>query len=222
MKLAFIGPVGAGKTSQAQRISQMLTGYMRVSTGEMIRTHIEAGTELGRQAEGFYRRGEQVPDETILELVGTRLQPAGFWILDGFPRSLSQAQALDERLEGRRGGPLTRVIALEGPSDDELVRRIVSGRVHSQATRMVYHTENDPPPDPSEHMDPGPFVRRDDDGEGPIRKQLQIYHEEAGPLKEHYESRGLLSVVDADQPINRVTGAILEALNHPESPKQSA
>lgn len=222
MKLAIIGPVGAGKTSQAQRISQMLTGYMRVSTGEMIRSHIEAGTEIGREVEGFYRRGEHVPDETILQLIQARLQPAGFWILDGFPRSLSQARALDEHLEGRRGGPLTRVISLEGPSDTELTQRILSGRLQSQATRMVYHTEYDPPPDPSEHMDPGPFVRRDDDDESSIRNQLEIYHGESGEIKEHYESRGLLSIVDAEQPIHRVTEDILESLNHPESPKQSA
>lgn len=222
MKLAIIGPVGAGKTTQAQRISQMLISYMRVSTGEMVRSHIEADTELGRQVEGFYRRGEQVPDEIILQLIETRLQPAGFWILDGFPRSLSQARALDQRLEGRRGGPLTRVISLEGVSDDDLVRRIVSGRVHSQATRMVYHTENDPPPDPSEHMDPGPFVRRDDDDERSIRNQLEIYHRESGAMKEYYESRNLLSIIDADQPMNEVTRDILEALGHPESPKQKS
>lgn len=222
MKLAIIGPVGAGKTTQAQRISQMLTGYMRVSTGEMIRSHIEADTDLGREVEGFYRRGEPVPDETILSLVQSRLQPAGFWILDGFPRTLPQARALDEHLEGRRGGPLTRVIALEGLSENELVRRIVGGRVHSQATRMVYHEEIDPPPAPSEHMDPGPFVRREDDSEHAIRKGLELYHSEAGAIKEHYESRGLLSVIEADGPMDRVTEEILQALGHPESPKQSA
>lgn len=222
MKLSIIGPVGAGKTSQAQRISQMLVGYMRVSTGEMVRSHIEAGTELGRQVEGFYRRGEPVPDEAILQLIETRLQPAGFWILDGFPRNLVQARSLDERLEGRRGGPLTRVIALEGLPDDELVRRVVSGRVHSQATRMVYHLESDPPPDPSARMDPGPFVRRDDDDERSIRNQIEIYRKESEALKEYYEDRGLLSVVDADQPTQNVTENILDALGHPESPKQSA
>lgn len=222
MKLAIIGPVGAGKTSQAQRISQRLVSYMRVSTGEMIRSHIEADTELGRRVESFYRRGEPVPDEVILQLIETRLQPAGFWILDGFPRTAHQARSLDEHLEGRRGGPLTRVIALEGLSDDELVRRVVSGRVHSQATGMVYHTLNDPPPDPSEHMDPGPFVRRDDDDERSIRNQIEVYRRESGTLKEHYEGRDLLSVVNADQPIDKVTGDVLEALGHPESPKQSA
>lgn len=222
MKLSIMGPVGAGKTSQAQRISQMLTGYMRVSTGEMVRSHIEAGTELGQEVEGFYRRGEPVTDEIILRLLSSRLQPAGFWILDGFPRTLPQARALDEHLTGRRGGPLTRVIALEGPSDDELMRRIMSGRVHSQATRMSYHLENDPPPDPSEHLDPGPFVAREDDEEEILRKELVVYHEEAAAVKQHYDDRGLLSVVDASQPIHRVTDDILKALGRPESPQQKA
>lgn len=222
MKLAIIGPPGSGRTTQAQRLSQLLTGYMRVSVGEIVRSHIEAATEIGRRVEAPYRRGEPVSDEIVLGLIEARLQPAGFWILDGFPRSLSQARSLDERLEGRRGGPLTRVIALEGPSDDELLRRILSGRVHSQSTRMVYHTEHNPPPAPSEHMDSGPFVRREDDEERAIRRGLETYHRESDALKRHYESRGLLSVVDADRAIHEVTEGILEALGHPESPKQSA
>ena len=222
MKLAFIGPVGAGKTTQAQTISQLLVSYMRVSTGEMIRSHIQAGTEMGRRLEQMYNRGEYVSDEDVLELIKPRLQPAGFWILDGFPRTVSQARALDEHLEGRRGGPLTRVILLEGPSEDDLIRRITSGRRQSQATGMVYHTEHNPPPAPSENLDPGPFVRREDDDENAIRNQLVAYREESGALKEHYESRDLLSVVDADRPIDEVTQEILDLLGHPETPKKSA
>ena len=222
MKLAFIGPVGAGKTTQAQKISQLLVSYMRVSTGEMIRSHIQAGTEMGRRFEQIYSRGEYVPDEDILELIKPRLQPAGFWILDGFPRTTSQARALDEHLEGRRGGPLTRVIALEGPSENELIRRITTGRIQSQATGMVYHTEHNPPPAPSQNLDPGPFVRREDDGKSAILNQLAAYREESGALKEHYESRDLLSVVDADRTIDEVTRQILDLLGHPENPKKSA
>lgn len=222
MKLAIIGPVGAGKTTQAQIVSQMLVSYSRVSTGEMIRSHIQAGTETGREIERLYRRGDPVPDEIILRLVTTRLQPAGFWILDGFPRTMPQARALDGHLEGRRGGPLTRVISLQGLSDDELVSRITSGRVQSESTGNVYHTARNPPPDPARHMDPGPFVRRDDDAESSIRNQLSAYREQSGPLNEYYEGRSLLSTVDADRSINEVTLEILDLLGHPESPKQSA
>lgn len=222
MKLAIVGPVGVGKTTQAQIVSQMLVSYSRVSTGEMIRSHIQAGTETGREMERLYRRGDPVPDEIILRLVTSSLQPAGFWILDGFPRTVPQARALDNHLEGRRGGPLTRVISLEGPSDDELMRRIAGGRVQSQATGMVYHNEHNPPPDPSRHMDPGPFVRREDDDEGSIRNQLSIYREESELLKEYYEGRNLLSTVDADRSINDVTSEILDLLGRPESPQQTA
>ncbi|MDN5696932.1 MAG: nucleoside monophosphate kinase [Rubrobacter sp.] len=222
MKLAIIGPSGSGKTTQSQTISQLLVSYMRVSTGEMIRSHIRAGTEMGRRVEQRYNQGEYVPDEEVLELIKPRLQPAGFWILDGFPRTVSQARALDEHLEGRRGGPITRVISLEGPSEDELVRRITSGRRHSEATGMVYHAEHNPPPAASRNLDPGPFIRREDDGERAIRNQISAYRKEADALKEHYESRGLLSVVNADLPIQEVTGEILDLLDHPENPKQSA
>lgn len=222
MKLAIIGPAGAGKTTHSQAVSQLLVSYMRVSTGEMVRSHIRAGTEMGRRVERMYNRGEYVPDEDIMELIKSRLQPAGFWILDGFPRTVSQAHALDEHLEGRRGGSLTRVISLEGPSEEDLVRRITTGRRQSEATGMVYHTEHNPPPAPSENLDPGPFVRREDDEERAIRNQLAAYREEADALKAHYESRGLLSVVDADRSIDEVTRGILSLLDHPETPKQSA
>ena len=218
MKLALLGPVGSGKGTQAQRLSQLLVNYTRISTGDIVRNQIEAGTGLGEELRGYYDKGEQIPDDVILRLTIPRLQPAGFWILDGFPRTVAQARALDEELEGR-GGSMNRVIVLEGPDEEELISRITSGRVESPATGMVYHLEYNPPPDPAAEKDPGPFEPREDDTKEALRQQIQAYNEEAGELKEHYERQGLLSTIDAGQPIEKVTEDILEALGHPEDPE---
>jgi len=140
-------------------------------------------------------------------------------MLGNFPATASQAQALDEDLEGRRAGGLSRVICLEGPSDEEIVARILGGRRTSRATGEVYHLVNDPPPLPAERMDPGPFLERDDDTEEATRAHLEAYREEADALKGHYEAKGLLTIVDARRPMADVTGTILEALGHPERPE---
>jgi adenylate kinase len=214
MKVSLLGPVGSGKGTQAQLISGMLN-YTRVSTGDLVRDQIDADTELGRELKSYSDRGEPVPDDTIMDLLGPHLQPAGGWILDDCPRTIQQARMLDEELK-ERGGSLDHVIVLEGPSDEELIERITSGRRHSLATGRVYHLEYDPPPDPQTGEDPGPFVKRDDDTEEAIRRQLEAYHEEAEEIKKYYEERGILTVVDAGQEVSKITEDILEALGHPE------
>ncbi len=214
MKIAILGPVGVGKGTQIQQISEMLN-YTRVATGDLIRDQIEAGTELGRELEGYYAQGEPVPDDMVMELVRPHLLPAGAWILDGFPRTMAQVRALDEELE-KRGVSLDQVIVLEGPSDEELIERIASGRRQSLATGRVYHLEYDPPPDPQEGKDPGPFVQRDDDTEDTLRQEIESYREEADAIKEYYEEKGILTVVNAEQDVPEVTEDILDALGHPE------
>ncbi|HET7273444.1 MAG TPA: nucleoside monophosphate kinase [Rubrobacter sp.] len=221
MRIAFIGPPGAGKSTQARRVARALPHWNtspRLSSGDLVRAHIEADTGLGRGIKDHYERGERVPDETILSLVLPRVRRAGGWMLDNFPADIAQARALDEELEERGAGGISRVICLEGPSEDELVGRILSGRVTSLATGEVYHLVNDPPPRPRERLDPGPFQRREDDTEEATRRHLETYRREAHALKEHYEARGVLSIVDAGGTIEEVTEEILELLGHPESP----
>ena len=179
---------------------------------------MQADTVLGREIRGHYERGERVPDDTILSLVLPRVRRAGGWMLDNFPADIAQARALDEELEERGAGGLSRVICLEGPSDEELVERIMSGRVTSRATGEVYHLVNDPPPRPWERLDPGPFGRREDDTEEAARQHLEAYGREADALKDNYEARGILSVVDARRSIEEVTAEILGILGHPETP----
>ena len=223
MRIAFIGPTGVGKTTQAQRFAQAFPYYNpRLSSGELIRAHIEAGTELGRRVRDRYDRGEPVPDEVMLPLVLSRVRRAGGWVLDNFPAGAAQAGALDAELEERGAGGLSRVIALEGPADEELVERILNGRVHSRATGRVYHLVYDPPPEPGENLDPGPFERREDDTEEAIRRHLEAYRREGAALEEHYEARGLLTVVDAGRSIEEVAGDVLDVLGHPERPEYYA
>jgi adenylate kinase len=214
LKIALLGPVGVGKGTQAQRVAGRLN-YVRVSTGDLVRDQIEANTELGQELKGYSDQGDQVPDETIMNLIRVHLQPAGAWILDGVPRTVEQARALDEELE-KHSTALDKVIMLEGPNDEDLIERVVNGRRQSLATGRVYHLEYDPPPDPVEGQDPGPFVQREDDTEEALRQQLEAYRKEADAIKEHYEEKGILTVIDADQEVEKTTENILEALGHPQ------
>lgn len=207
MKIILLGPQGAGKGTQAQRLSEK-TGAKHISTGDIVRAEIKSGSELGQKVQDYNDRGELVPDEIIVEMAKPYLNDADAWILDGFPRNEPQARALDEALE-ELGIELDGAVALEAP-DDELVTRL-SGRRTSDATGRVYHVEHDPPPEDSEE-DRGPFVQRKDDTEEAIRRRLDIYHEQTEPLKDYYAERNLLAVVDATQPIDAVTKDILAAV----------
>ena len=221
MRIAFIGPPGVGKSTQAKRVARSLPSQNRsprFSSGGLVRAEIEAGTELGREVEGFYSRGERVPDGTILSLLLPRLRRAGGFMLDNFPATVEQARALDRDLEENGAGGLTRVVCLEGPSEEDLIGRILGGRRTSRATGEVYHLEHDPPPRPGERLDPGDFLERDDDTEEATRAHLDAWRKEADALKGYYGAKGLLAVVDARRPMSEVTGEILAALGHPERP----
>jgi adenylate kinase len=208
MRIIILGPQGAGKGTQAQRLARE-TGAKHISTGDIVRAEIKSGSELGQQVQDYNDRGELVPDEIIVEMAKPYLDDADAWVLDGFPRNEAQAKALDEALEDL-GIEIDGAVALEAP-DDDLVTRL-SGRRTSDATGRVYHVEHDPPPEDSDD-DPGPFVQRKDDTEEAIRRRLDIYHEQTEPLKDYYAERGLLTTVDAMQPIPEVTEEILSKLD---------
>ncbi|QIN77326.1 AAA family ATPase [Rubrobacter marinus] len=213
MKLVIIGPVGSGKGTQAQAISWRLH-YSRHSTGDLIRDHVEAGSPLGKQMKDLLDRGEPVPDNIIMRLVVPLLFPGGGFILDGCPLNMTQARALDAAFEERHGGP-SRVLMLDGPTDDELVERVLGGRLVSKTTNYTYHEKYAPPPGPEQQTDPGPFVRLPDDKEDVLRRRIAAYRKEADELKEHYSKRGVLALIDARQPIEKVTEDIFDAINNP-------
>ena len=207
MRIVLLGPQGAGKGTQAQRISRE-TGAKHISTGDLVRAEIKSGSELGQTIKEYNDRGDLVPDEIIIQMMRPYLDEVDSWILDGFPRNQSQAEALDEMLK-EIAAELEAAVALEAP-DDLLVERL-SGRRTSESTGNIYHAEYDPPPEDSEE-DPGPFVQRKDDREDAIRHRLKIYHEQTEPLKGYYADRGILVQVDATQPISEVTAEIREAV----------
>jgi adenylate kinase len=210
MRVILLGPQGAGKGTQAQRLAAKV-GATHISTGDIVRAEIESGSELGKKVQEYNDKGELVPDEIIVEMAKPYLNDADAWLLDGFPRNEAQAKALDEALDDI-GEDLDAVVALEAP-DDALVERL-SGRRQSQATGKIYHVEYDPPPDNGD--DPGPFIQRDDDAEEAIRRRLEIYHDQTEPLKDYYAERDLLITVDAEQEIPKVTEDILEAVDQKE------
>jgi adenylate kinase len=204
MKILLLGPQGAGKGTQAQRLARA-TGARHVATGDLVRAEIKAGTPLGRTIKDYNDRGELVPDDIIVSMVMERMRDADCWILDGFPRTQAQAQALDAALQVA-ACEIDAAVALEAP-DESLVERL-SGRRTSEATGVIYHLTGNPPP----ASDPGPFVQRDDDKPENIQHRLAIYHKETEPLKDYYARQDKLLRVDALQPIDTVTGTILLAL----------
>jgi adenylate kinase len=208
MRVILLGPQGAGKGTQAQRLADRV-GATHISTGDIVRAEIESGSELGKKVQDYNDRGDLVPDEVIVEMAKPYLDAADSWLLDGFPRNEAQAKALDGALD-EIGEKLDAVVALEAP-DDALVERL-SGRRQSQATGKIYHVEYDPPPEDDE----GPFIQRKDDAEDAIRRRLEIYHDQTEPLKDYYAERGLLITVDAEQAISKVTEDILEAVGREE------
>ncbi len=206
MRVVLLGPQGAGKGTQAERLARKL-GAEHISTGDLVRAEIKQGTELGRQIQDYNDRGELVPDEIIVDMAKPHLKGDG-WLLDGFPRNENQAKVLDEALSDVGQG-LDAAIALEAP-DEDLVARL-SGRRQSESTGKIYHVEHDPPPE--DGSDEGPFIQRGDDTEEAIRNRLKIYHEQTEPLKDYYGGKGILATVDATRPIPEVTKEMLDALN---------
>lgn len=203
----MFGPQGAGKGTQAQRISEE-TGAVHIATGDLVRAEIKSGSELGEKIKDYNDRGDLVPDEIIIEMTMPYLEENDSWLLDGFPRNETQAKALDDALK-ESNMELDAAVALEAP-DEDLVKRL-SGRRQSEATDDIYHVEHNPPPE-DESEDPGPFVQREDDQEEAIRHRLEVYHEQTEPLKDYYADRNILSSVDATQEISEVTEDVMKSL----------
>lgn len=214
MRLILLGPPGAGKGTQAQFICEEFK-IPQISTGDMLRAAIAAGTELGKQAKAVIDAGQLVSDDIIIGLVKERLaQPDcenGF-LLDGFPRTVPQAEALKGT-----GIPLDAVVEIQVP-DDEIVGRITGRRIHPASGRS-YHVEFKPPK--TEGVDDvtgEPLVQRDDDKEDTVRKRLEAYHAQTSPLVDFYQSlaksEGAITyiTVDGRQAIDTIKAEIIAEL----------
>ncbi len=196
IRAVLLGPPGAGKGTQAKRLAGA-TGVLHLSTGDMLRQAVAEGTELGKKAKSFMDAGALVPDSLMVDLIAEKLSSGvDSYLLDGFPRTLPQAGALDELLE-RLGLPLEDVVYFQVPQED-LVRRL-SGRLTCQACGAVYHKEFHPPAREGicDRCGSASLVVRPDDREDVVRKRLAVYGEQTRPLVEYYREKGLLREVDA-------------------------
>jgi adenylate kinase len=196
LNLILFGPPGAGKGTQAARLQEDFR-LPYVATGDMLRAAVKEGTELGLKAKGFMDAGQLVPDDLLIDLVVDRISADdardGF-ILDGFPRTRAQADALGEAFDGL-GRRITAVLLFDVP-DDVLVRRI-SGRRVSVKTGRVYHVESDPPKHEGRcDVDGSRLVQRDDDKPEVVKRRLGVYHDQTEPLVSYYDERGLLRRID--------------------------
>jgi adenylate kinase len=195
LNLILLGPPGAGKGTQAERLQEDFP-LAYVATGDMLRQAVKHGTDLGKKAKEYMDRGELVPDDVIIGVILDRLSEQdtsdGF-LLDGFPRTDQQAQALDEALKkvDRR---LTAALLIEVPEDD-LVRRLSGRRVCPNG--HTYHVEHNPPKrDNVCDVDGEPLTQREDDREETVRKRLEVYRDQTSPLIEYYDGHDLLHRFD--------------------------
>jgi adenylate kinase len=196
LNLILLGPPGAGKGTQAERLQEDFD-LAYIATGDILRKAVADGTELGQKAKEYMDAGDLVPDEiiigVILECVESNAAQDGF-LLDGFPRNVDQAAALDEAL-ARLDRRLTAVLCIEAP-DDDVVRRL-SGRRMCEKSGHVYNVHTDPPKDDDVcDQDGSRLVQRDDDREETVRKRLAVYHRQTAPLVRFYEERDLLRRFD--------------------------
>ncbi len=211
MRVVFLGPPGAGKGTQARDLAREW-GVPQIATGDILRQAVAAGTRLGREARDYMDRGALVPDEVIVGLVAERLgepDAAGGFILDGFPRTVAQAEALERLLE-ETGQALDAVVYFE-VSEPELVRRLTGRRVCREC-QAAYHTVSAPPRrEGTCDRCGGALYQREDDSEATVRTRLEVYTRQTAPLLERYRRRDLLTTVKGEGAIDEIRAAVRRA-----------
>jgi len=199
--LVFLGPPGAGKGTQAKLLSQRM-GFLHLSTGDLLREAVKNQTPLGKKAKEYMDRGELVPDELIVQLIEETMPKDGNVILDGFPRTVNQALALEEMLKGK-GEKISKVLFFDVP--DEVIIDRLSGRRVCSKCGAVYHVKYNPPKVEGVcDLCGGSLVQRDDDKEEVVKKRLEVYRKQTQPLIEFYQDRGIIYKLDAEKGVEEL------------------
>jgi Adenylate kinase (EC 2.7.4.3) len=199
--LVFLGPPGAGKGTQAKLLSQRM-GFLHLSTGDLLREAVKNQTPLGKKAKEYMDKGELVPDELIVQLIEETMPKDGNVILDGFPRTVNQALALEEMLRVK-GEKISKVLFFDVP-DDVIIDRLSGRRVCSKCG-AVYHVKYNPPKVEGVcDLCGGSLVQRDDDREEVVRKRLEVYRKQTQPLIEFYQERGIIYKLDAGKGVEEL------------------
>ncbi|MFF7310466.1 adenylate kinase [Streptomyces sp. NPDC008137] len=220
MRIVLVGPPGAGKGTQAAFLAQNLS-IPHISTGDLFRANISQQTELGKLAKSYIDAGNLVPDEVTIAMAKDRMEQPdagnGF-LLDGFPRNVSQAGALDELLEAE-SMQLDAVLDLEVP-EDEVVKRIAGRRVCRNESAHVFHVTYKPPAKEGVcDVCGGELYQRGDDSEETVRKRLEVYHTQTEPIIDYYKAQGLVVTISALGKVEDVTTRAMEALKRDEGDK---
>ena len=214
MKILLIGPPGCGKGTQANLIINEFN-IPQISTGDMLRKHVEVNSELGIKAKSSMDNGELVPDNVILGMMRKRLIQGDCkngYILDGFPRTIPQAIGLDALLS-KLNHSLDKVIVIN-VTDDTIVERMGGRRVHPASGR-IYHIKFNPPKiNNADDITGGKLIIRKDDEEKTVRKRLGIYHNSTSPLISYYSKEDLISIIDGNRKINEIFLNIKQILNN--------
>lgn len=213
MRIVLVGPPGAGKGTQAAYLAKNLS-IPHISTGDLFRANISQGTDLGKRARAFMDAGQLVPDEVTIGMAKDRMsQPDAVngFLLDGFPRNVGQAEALDVMLKDE-GVKLDAVLDLEVP-EDEVVKRIAGRRVCRNESAHVFHVTYNPPKTEGVcDTCGGELYQRDDDSEETVRTRLEVYHTQTEPIIDYYRAQDLVVTISALGKVTEVTERAMEAL----------
>ncbi|MGA1598347.1 MAG: adenylate kinase [bacterium] len=212
MRIILLGPPGAGKGTQANNLIRDY-GLVQLSTGDMLRAAVKSGSEIGKKAKAVMDAGQLVSDEIVAGIVKERIQEpdcSGGFMLDGFPRTIPQAEMLDAMLD-ELGVRIERVVEIQ-VDDNAVVKRISGRRIHQPSGR-TYHVEFNPPKVAGKDDVTGEdLIQRDDDNENTVRNRLNAYHEQTSPLAQYYTEKGVLASVDGMQSPEEVYSQIRSVL----------
>ncbi|AVV40994.1 adenylate kinase [Streptomyces sp. ID05-04B] len=220
MRIVLVGPPGAGKGTQAAFLARNLS-IPHISTGDLFRANISQQTELGKLAKSYMDAGNLVPDEVTIAMAKDRMEQPdaeGGFLLDGFPRNVSQAEALDEVLQ-TESMKLDAVLDLEVP-EEEVVKRIAGRRICRKDSSHVFHATYSPPKSEGVcDVCGGGLYQRDDDTEETVRTRLEVYHTQTEPIIDYYKAQGLVVTISALGKVDEVTARAMDALRRDEDGK---